>query len=389
VPADTLIIYVCKHLPARGGGGHGVAYNFLTAVWGKPVEPRRADHILFAGQAELHLPSENPDLDVTLAALDVGAKHGFQLLLWQVARINELAKSYHTVVVIGFTPFYLWRLLDHPPGGRLIAVHTEHSKGGRHFELAEESGRFGLKERFVRWCVGLNFSQSDHIVFPSRGALSLFTGMNAPLAALADEKAAIVYNGVAPSPEPPPRPSRDHLKIASVAHHVREKGLDTLLDGLALAKKAGVAWDFVNYGQPSNLTDELKAHAEKAGIASQIRFEGLKPQAVVRADLGDADVFLHTPVIVVFDLSLLEAMMHALPVVTVPLEGNREALGEDYPLFAGNAEEVAEKLQWIAAHPEETRRIGTALRTRALERFTNDAMVGSYAAFLSQAAGMS
>lgn len=387
MPADTAILYVCKHLPARGGGGHGVAYNYLTAVWGRSMDPQGADHILLAGQAELRLPCVEGELDATLTALPVGTKHGLSLLLWQVARINEIARHYRTVVVIGFTPFYLWRLLNHPPGGRLIAVHTEHSKGGRHFELAEESGHFGLKERFVRWCVGLNFSQSDRVVYPSGGALSLFTGMNAPLASLAEEKAAILYNGVAPCPAPPPRPARDFLKIASVAHHVREKGLDTLLEGLALAKDGGLAWEFVNYGQSSNITDELKAQAEKAGMASRIRFEGLKPQAIVRADLGDADVFLHTPVIVVFDLSLLEAMMHALPVITVPLQGNREALGEDYPLFVTSPAEAAEKLQWVAAHPEEARRIGQALRERALERFTNEAMVRSYAAFVGQLIG--
>ena len=140
----------------------------------------------------------------------------------------------------------------------------------------------------------------------------------------------------------------------------------------------------LNFGHLSGLTDELRAQAGAAGIGDRIEFAGLKPQAEVRGKLATGDVFLHTPTIVVFDLSLLEAMMHAIPVVTVPLEGNREALGEDYPLYATTPDEIAERLLWIAGHRAEAAAIGRALRQRALEMFTNEALVGHYARFLER-----
>lgn len=384
--AKSAVIYVCKGLPARAGGGLGVAYNYLSAGWGKTLEPSGSDHILLCGMAEAALPAADGNLDAFLAGLDLGPMRGAKLFIWQAARIRGLAKRYDRVVVLAFTPYYLWPLIQ-VLGKKLVTIHSEHGKGGRHNELAEERGKFGLRERFVQWCVGHNFRFPDRVVFPSRGALNLFTEKNPGLKEDAEGKSAILYNGVATCEAPPPRPEHGPLKIVSVAHHVREKGLDLMLDSLRLATDAGVEWSMVNYGQQSTLTPELVARAEKLGIASRITHAGLQPQAVVRQQLGEADVFLHTPVIVVFDLSLLEAMMHALPVVTVPLEGNREALGEDYPLYATTPAEVAERLKWVSTHRDEAARIGAALRQRALELFTGDAMVKHYAGLLTELVG--
>ena len=381
----SAVIYACKGLPSKAGGGLGVAYNYLSAAWGKTLEPSGADHILLCGMAEATLPSAMESLDAFLAALDLGPKRGAKLFIWQAARIRKLAKRYDRVVVLAFTPYYLWPLVQ-VLGKKLVTVHSEHGKGGRHHELAEERGKFGMRERFVEWCVGHNFRFPDRVVFPSRGALNLFTEKNPGLKDEAEIKAAILYNGVSACEAPPPRSQQGPLKIVSVAHHVREKGLDMMLDSLRLATDAGVEWSMVNYGQQSPLTPELVAQAEKLGIGTRITHAGLQPQAVVRQQLGEADIFLHTPVIVVFDLSLLEAMMHAVPVVTVPLEGNREALGEDYPLYATTPGEVAERLAWISSHRAEAAKIGEGLRQRALQLFTSDAMVNHYAGLLTELA---
>lgn len=379
----SAVIYVCKGLPAKAGGGLGVAYNYLSAAWGKTLAPSCSDHILLCGMAEISLPSREGDLDSFLSALDLGPKLGAKLFIWQAGRIREVAKHYDRVVVLAFTPYYLWPLVQ-VLGKKVAAIHSEHSKGGRHNELAEERGKFGMRERFVQWCVGHNFCFPDRIAFPSRGALNLFTEKNPGLKKEAESKSAILYNGVSACEAPPPRSQQGPLKIVSVAHHVREKGLDMMLDSLRLATDAGVEWSMVNYGQQGMLTPELVARAEKLGIDSLITHAGLQPQAVVRQQLGNADVFLHTPVIVVFDLSLLEAMMHAVPVVTVPLEGNREALGEDYPLYASTPQEVAECLAWISCHRADAARVGEGLRQRALEFFTSDAMVKHYARLLTE-----
>lgn len=376
----TAVIYVCKGKPSRGGGGLGVAYNYLSATWGKVLEPATADHILLCGMAERLLPINGGTLDDFLTALDTGSKHGVALFAWQALRLRQIARRYERTVILSFAPYYLWPLVRIANGGNVIAVHSEHSKGGRHHELAEETGSFGWRARFIQWCVGFNFRDTDRVVFPSHGALNLFTEKNPHLKQLAESKAAVTYNGVAVCEAPPARRTSGSLQIVSVAHHVREKGLSHMLEALRLATVAGTDWTMVNYGNKSELTADLAVQAEQAGIADRIDFAGLQPQAEVRARLGTADVFLHTPVVVVFDLSLLEAMMHAVPIVITPLEGNREALGEDYPLYATTPEEVAAKLAWIASNRAEAVKLGMTLRERALAMFTNEAMASQYAA---------
>ncbi len=378
------VIYLCKGLPSRSGGGLGVAYNYLSATWNQPMAPVAADHILFCGEAEKLLEPGPVGLDGFLSSLDPGPRRGASLFAWQAGRVREIARNYEKVVVLAFTPFYLWPLVRPFKGGNIVTVHSEHGKGGRHHELAEERGSFGWRERFVEWCVGWNFRLPDHVVFPSRGALNLFIDKNPALKEPAASKSVILYNGVATCEAPPPRPGSGPLEIISVAHHVREKGLDVMVEALRRTTAAGVDWHMLNFGHLSGLTDELRAQAGAAGIGDRIEFAGLKPQAEVRGRLAAGDVFLHTPTIVVFDLSLLEAMMHAIPVVTVPLEGNREALGEDYPLYATTPDEIAERLRWIAGHRAEADAIGRGLRQRALEMFTNEALVGHYARFLGR-----
>ena len=387
MPSEA-IIYLCKGRPSRSGGGLGVAYNYLSAAWGEALRPAEADHILLCGQAILALPQpDGQDLDACLASLDPGSLRGARLFAWQASQVRRLTKRYHKVVVFAFTPFYLWPLVRLTSSGWIQLVHSEHSKGGRHNELAEERGRFGWRERFVQWCVGWNFRFPDQVVFPSRGAQVLFEEKNPALAECCRAKAVVLHNGVVPSEPPVPRMPGPGLMVVSIAHHVREKGLDVLMRGLGEAVRSGVDCRLVNFGQPGPVTANLESLAMDEGITGRIRLAGLQPQAQVREELAKADVFLHTPAIVVFDLSLLEAMMHAVPVVTTPLEGNREALGDDYPLYASSFSEVAARLRWIADHREEAARIGASLRARALRFFTNEAMTNAYADFLNRMMG--
>jgi glycosyltransferase involved in cell wall biosynthesis len=378
------VVFVCKAPPHRAGGGLGVAYNFLHGCTTWEIFGATTEAWMLIGEELSRPPAPGTSVDDFLASLNPGSKHGAALFYHQARTLDGLASRYRKVAVVGFSPFYFWPFLR---GSNVATVHVEQSKGGRHHELAEERGGFGLRSRFIQACVGLNFRCTDRIVFPSRGALNLFTEKNPHLKEVAERKVAITYNGVAACEPPALRERSGPLRIVSVAHHVREKGLDNMLEALRQATASGTDWSMVNYGQKTDLTAPLVARAEQAGISGRIEFAGLQPQPEVRANLTKADVFLHTPVVVVFDLSLLEAMMHAVPIVITPLEGNREALGEDYPLYASTPEETAERLAWIAANRDEAARIGMALRDRALEKFTNEAMAMQYAALLRELLG--
>lgn len=381
----TAWIYLCKAKPLRAGGGLGVAYNYLSAIHGKEPHGENIDSFLLCGCQLTPLPAEvSQDFDEFIDDLNPGMEPGARQFFQQALTIRHLAARYRKVVILAFTPFYFWPVVRVGLGGRVVCIHSEHSKGGRHHELAEERGHFGLKEQVVRAAVWMNFLFADRAVFPSAGSVSLFQEMNPRLAKRAGRMSCVVHNGVELVGLPETMHPRATPHIVSIAHHVREKGLDAVLDTLSSPELAHIPWRFINYGSPSTLTDELTAQAALLGISDHVEFAGLKPQREVRDSLITAAVFLHLPVIVVFDLSLLEAMMCGTPVITAPLPGNKEALGDDYPYYAQTPAEAARLLLQVLADPADAANTGAALRARAEERFTRKAMADRYLCLMQQ-----
>ena len=364
-----------------------MAYNHLDAIHGSPPGPIHVDSYLLCGRQLVSLPSHpEQTFDQFIQGLDPGMEPGAAMFFRQVLMLRSLAKRYERVVVLSFTPFYLWFFAKIGLGSRITGLHSEHSKGGRHHELAEERGRHGLREHLVRAAVWLNFLFADRAIFPSAGSVFLFQEMNPRLAGRVGRIATVVHNGVEPVAlaVDTERSENTTFRIVSIAHHVREKGLDEVLAALTSSAVSGFPWTFVNYGSHSPMTAGLQSRAEELGIGSQVEFAGLKPQTEVRKALIEASAFLHLPVIVVFDLSLLEAMMCGTPVITTRLPGNVEALGEDYPLYATDAVEAGVKLRWLAEHPAEARKLGNDMRYRALAQFTKDSMARRYTKLLEQ-----
>jgi glycosyltransferase involved in cell wall biosynthesis len=84
-----------------------------------------------------------------------------------------------------------------------------------------------------------------------------------------------------------------------------------------------------------------------------------------------------------FGLSAAEAMSCAKPVVTTDCSALPELItgGENGFLCAGDSVSgYVEKIQWLAAHPDERRLMGAAARQRVIERFSLQRMTDGYCA---------
>ncbi len=296
-----------------------------------------------------------------------------RLLMDQARLVNRIVTGYRESLVIGFTPFYFWPLIR---GKGVIRVHVEQSKGGRHHELASERGRLGLREVFVAGCVVNNFLWADRIVFPSFGALELFKSKNPLFRGVIGSKVAVIHNGVAHAGSPAFRDAKKSgpLKIVNIAQHVPEKGIELAIE--ACRRMEGAEFILEQYGGEAIQTPQL----EKAASGMTVRFNGSQPREAVLKALSQADVMLHTPREVVFDLALLEAMMLGVPVVATDLAGNREALGEEYPLLGRSVEELARHLNWVVKNRQEAHRLGADLQRRAQQKFTAERMLEGYLA---------
>lgn len=195
----------------------------------------------------------------------------------------------------------------------------------------------------------------------------------------------LLYHGLDPARFPPPgarRPRRtgadpaEPLRILAVARAVEKKGLDTLLDALALLP-AGLHWRLVHIGAGAGLP-ALRRRARRLGLDGRIDWRGAQPQEAVLAALRQADLFaLPSRVARNGDRDglpnvLMEAQSQRLPVVAGRVAGIPELVrdGETGLLVApGDPAALAGAIERLAGDPALRARLGMAAAARLRAKF--------------------
>ncbi|WP_244363627.1 glycosyltransferase family 4 protein [Thermus brockianus] len=255
-------------------------------------------------------------------------------------------------------------------------VWTEHSKGSvlREWEHLFGSRFVGTWGRGVRRAYEVLLRRADRVVFPSKGAVQLFeeyTGWKIPL-----ERLRIIYNGVEDPLLGLREPKRNLYEkglFVTVAQHVPEKGLDWILEGLAMVKRP---WRWVVVGGFTPWTASLRSLVRKYRLEAKVDFVGPLPRDEVFSLMARSEAVIHAPRVAVFDLALLEAMALAKPILATPVGGNVEALGEEYPLFVRASEQLAKYID--EGNGKFYELVGQNNRKRFLEKFNIPAMVQSH-----------
>lgn len=199
-------------------------------------------------------------------------------------------------------------------------------------------------------------------------------------------KLDLVYHGLDLSrfpPPPPPRPERDGsgeaVTIISVGRLVEKKGYNLLLDALA-SLPAPLKWRFVHIGG-GDLSQQLKARAQKLGLSDRIEWRGSRDQGEVIAALREADIFV-LPSRIASDGDrdglpnvLMEAASQELPVLSTSVSSIPEFIenGKQGILVEPDAERLAAALAKIIADPAGRASLATAARKRLVESFGMDA----------------
>lgn len=106
----------------------------------------------------------------------------------------------------------------------------------------------------------------------------------------------------------------DALLGITTARLVPVKNHHLLLEGIAVARRKGVIWQWIFFGD-GPLDSELKRKAKELGISNQTHFLGHRNQQEVHAWLAIADLFALTSSYESFSIATLEAMAHRLPVI--------------------------------------------------------------------------
>jgi glycosyltransferase involved in cell wall biosynthesis len=193
-----------------------------------------------------------------------------------------------------------------------------------------------------------------------------------------EKKISVIYNGVAEKKFS--YPGRDYaatgvLTIGSVGRLVRQKGFDFLIK--ALSRVPG-DWQclIAGGGRERKKLAELIKLLSLENKVKLIGWEKNTPEF-----LKKLDIFVLPSRWEGLGIVILEAGASGLPVIASRVDGIKELIsdGQDGLLFAGGDDaELAEKIKFLLANPEERKRLGENLRQKVVANFNADKMAAEY-----------
>ncbi len=159
------------------------------------------------------------------------------------------------------------------------------------------------------------------------------------------------------------KPQKNPMDLARVASEV-------------LKRKPEVHFFLVGEGE---LLRAVKAWCEEQGIDSHVHFLGwCQRQRDIREILAASNCFLLTSLWEGLPRALVEAFAAKLPAVAYGVDGVKDILqdGENGFLIPPNqVERAAEKILWLAEHPDQAAKMGQRGRDLVLKEFDIDKMV--------------
>ncbi len=294
------------------------------------------------------LSSEGP-----LAAMLHKAGVNVRCVDWQGEVSDALGVSYFVRELREFSP----DIIHFHVGGmspRLVARTVTKARIVAHFHSLREESKVGkTKKRSTRFA---NIVMANSAATASR---------------LDSPNVVVVHPSSRPSPgarRQPPKPGAA-VRIGTAARLVEVKGLDTLVEALALLRgNLDVELHIAGTG-PKRKT--LAAAAAQAGVADAVRFLGW------RNDISDVmqrwDIYVQPSFAEGFGLAVLDAMAAGLPVVAGNAGGLPEVVVEGETGFLvepGDPEALAGRIRELIDDPGLARRMGDAGRARVARHFT-------------------
>jgi colanic acid/amylovoran biosynthesis glycosyltransferase len=173
------------------------------------------------------------------------------------------------------------------------------------------------------------------------------------------------------------------LRILSVGRLTWEKGYEYALQAVRLLLDQGVACEYRIVGAGAYL-EALAFARHELGLAAHVHFLGARAPAEVRAQMGWADVLLHTAVAEGFGNVVLEAQAMQLAVVCSDAGGLPENVVDGETGFVvprRDARAAAARLAQLAGDPARRRRLGQAGRARVQAHFRLEDQTAALARF--------
>jgi glycosyltransferase involved in cell wall biosynthesis len=226
-------------------------------------------------------------------------------------------------------------------------------------------------------------ANADLITFPSYEAKQLLINDYHDYKELIDNNSVIIHTGIAPlkiekSEQYNNILRNKKIKIVNVANHIPAKGLMNTFNILNILKSRNIEFDFQNFGMEGPETFKLTKYRKDNYLSKNVHLMGMVSHKFLIDQLSNADFFLTTPLVSVFDLVILECMSLGLPVIAYERGAFYEALGNNYPYLSNNNNILADYILILSNNNDKYSELSRFLRHRFYNNFSVSKMIKSY-----------
>ncbi len=161
--------------------------------------------------------------------------------------------------------------------------------------------------------------------------------------------------------------------ICTIGRLTEPKRQDRFIDVIASLRRRGLDCEGWILGDGA-LRSTLRQHAADAGVSNDVKFLGFQanPYTYLRA----SDLFLLTSDVEGYSLVVAEAMCVGKPIVSTAVTGPDELLANGVGVLTStDTEEIADRVQELAADPERRAALARSARQAAIGRFDPEAVM--------------
>lgn len=197
------------------------------------------------------------------------------------------------------------------------------------------------------------------------------------------DRVIVVYNGIKDNvSETKVEMDENVVNIVSCSRIDAIKGLDKLLEALAILRDRGIVFHYYMIGEGPEL-EALKQQCQELKLNECVTFAGY--QTNIAEWLNAADIFTITSYQENHSIAVLEAMRAGKAIVATNVGGNGESIedGTDGLLVpAGDVNALAVALERLVSDNRQRERYGRNARKRFMKEFTEGAMMKNLIAAL-------
>ncbi|HTW78141.1 MAG TPA: glycosyltransferase family 4 protein [Terracidiphilus sp.] len=226
--------------------------------------------------------------------------------------------------------------------------------------FGKEENSFSV--RVLRYLEKWSFRRADLVVTVNEACRKIFSARSC-----AAEKVAVVMNtpdeGIFPFRAARSYPSRKAGEPFVIMYHgslVERNGVELAVDALALAVEKVPAAELRIYGSRSSYLDAVMEKVQRLGLGRHVRYLGPKKLEELVHEIQNCDVGVIPNQRNIFtDINtptrLFEYLSLGKPVIAPGTAGILDYFGPEclFLFESGNAEELAERIEYVAGHPME------------------------------------